>query len=273
MFISNVARNLLINPSEPPFDNAQLRRAVSLTLDRQAFLDIIADGQGSIGGIMQPPPEGLWGMPAHAMRNLPGYHPDVASSRAKAREIMETLGYGPNNRLKVTLSTRNIAPYRDPAVILIDQLKHIYIDAELNTIDTAQWYPVVARKDFKIALNITETATDDPDVAFYENYACGSQRNYTGYCNPEVDKLIDKQSMETDFQKRKAIVWEIERKLIEDDARPILFYNKAANCRMPHVKNLTTMVNSIYNSWRFDDLLMDQGVGSGAAPNRRASGR
>ena len=43
---------------------------------------------------------------------------------------MEKLGYGPNNRLAVTVSTRNIAPYRDPAVILIDQLKEIYIDAD-----------------------------------------------------------------------------------------------------------------------------------------------
>ncbi len=60
-------------------------------------------------------------------------------------------------------------------------------------------------------------------------------------------------------------MWEIERKLIEDDARPILFYTKAANCRQPYVKGLTTMVNSIYNSWRFDDLWLAQGVGSGGA--------
>ena len=80
-------------------------------------------------------------MPPYAMRNLPGYDPDVASSRAKARKIMEKLGYGPDNRLKVTVSTRNVAPYRDPAVVLIDQLKKIYIDAELNPIDTTQWYP------------------------------------------------------------------------------------------------------------------------------------
>ena len=50
-------------------------------------------------------------------------------------------------------------------------------------------------------MNVTETATDDPDVAFYENYACGSQRNYTAYCNSEVDKLIDKQSAESQCRK------------------------------------------------------------------------
>ena len=264
MFVSNVARNMLINRDAAPFDNAQLRRAISLTIDRQAFVDIIADGQGAIGGVMQPPPEGIWGMPPYAMRNLPGYDPDIAASRAKARKIMERLGYGPNNRLKVTLATRNIAPYRDPAVILISQLKEIYIDADLLPIDTAQWYPTLMRKDFKIAMNVTETAADDPDVAFYENYACGSQRNYTAYCNHEVDKLIDQQSAEANIEKRKKIVWEIEKKLIEDDARPILFYNKAANCRRPHLKGLVTQVNSIYNSWRFEDLWLDRASGSRA---------
>ena len=154
------------------------------------------------------------------------------------------------------------APYRDPAVVLIDQLKKIYIDADLNPIDTTQWYPMLMRKDYKIAMNITETAVDDPDVAFYENYVCSSPRNYTNYCNREVDKLIDRQSAEPNIEKRKKLVWEIERKLIEDDARPILFYNKAATCREPYVKGLTTMVNSIYNGNRFEDIWLQHGVGS-----------
>jgi peptide/nickel transport system substrate-binding protein len=258
MVIPNVSRNLLVNRSVPPFDNAELRRAMSLALDRQAFVDIIADGQGTIGGVMQPPPEGIWGMPPYAMRHLPGYDPDVATSRAQARKIMEKLGYGPDKRLALTVTTRNVQAYRDAAVVLIGQLKEVYIDAELNPIDTIQWYPMLMRKDYKVAVNVTETAVDDPDVAFYENYVCGAARNYTGYCNPEVDKLVDKQSAEPDPQKRKKIVWEIERKLIEDDARPILFYTRVANCHYPRLKGLVTQVNSIYNGQRFEDLWLDK---------------
>src|SRR5258707_11987610 len=201
MTIPNVARNLLVNRDVPPFNNPDLRRAMSLTIDRQAFVDIIADGQGAIGGVMQPPPEGVWGMPSYAFKTLPGYDPDVAASRVKARKIMETLGYGSNNPLSVTVTTRNLAPYRDPAVILISQLKEIYINADLNPIDTTQWYPTLTRKDYKLGLNVTETAVDDPDPTFYENYVCGAQRNYTGYCSAEVDKLVDRQSAEPDVKK------------------------------------------------------------------------
>ena len=79
------------------------------------------------------------------------------------------------------------------------------------------------------ALNLTGNGVDDPDQTFYENYACGAERNYTGYCNPEIDKLIDQQSMEADQEKRKKLVWEIERKLAEDGARPMIYYNRSGD--------------------------------------------
>ena len=70
-------------------------------------------------------------------------------------------------------------------------------------------------------------------------------------------ELIDRQSIEADTQKRKQLVWAIEKKLADDDARPILFYPRAANCYYPKVKGLVTQVNSIYNGQRFEDLWLD----------------
>jgi peptide/nickel transport system substrate-binding protein len=160
--------------------------------------------------------------------------------------------------LPLKVSTRNLSSYRDPAVILIDQLKEIYIDGELDTIETANWHAKVTRKDYTVALNGTGSGVDDPDQQFYENYACGSDRNYSGYCNAELDKEFDRQSMEPDQQKRKKLVWEIDRKLQEDGARPIISHNLAATCWQPQVKGLTMMVNSIYNGWRMEDVWLDR---------------
>jgi peptide/nickel transport system substrate-binding protein len=255
---TNVARNLILNRDKPPFDNPDLRRAVALSLDRKAFIDIITQGKGDIGATMLPPPEGLWGMPPEMLATLPGYDPDIAKNRAEARKIMEKLGYGPDKRLAVTLSSRNIPAYRDPAVILIDQLKEIYIDAVLEPVETVNWFPKIYRRDYTIAINGTESGVDDPDQQFYENFVCGAVRNYTGYCNPEVDALIDRQSVEADREKRKQLVWEIERRLAEDGARPIIFYPRGGTCTQPYVKGLTTMVNSIYNGYRMEDVWLDK---------------
>ena len=254
----NIPRQMLVNRSKPPFDNPELRQAMVLTVDRQAFIDILSDGQGEIGGAMMPPPAGSWGMPPEVLQTLPGYGSDVAKNRAEAREIMKKLGYGPDKRLAVTLTTRNAPAYRDPAVLLIDQLKEIYIDGTLNAIDTTQWYPTVMRKDYTIGLTVSENGLDDPDQQFYENFSCGAERNYTGYCNAEVDKLIDRQSSEPDVGKRKQIVWEIERKLAEDAARPALFYPMSAACWQPYFRGHTMMVNGNYNGWRFEDAWLDK---------------
>lgn len=147
------------------------------------------------------------------MASIPGYAPEVKKSREEARKLMQKAGYGPDKRLKIKVSARNIAIYRDPAVILIDQLKEIYIDGELDVVETANWFSKVARKDYAIGLNLTGNAVDDPDQNFYENYACGSERNYTNYCNKDLQKLFDQQSMEADVDRRKKLVWEIDRKI------------------------------------------------------------
>jgi peptide/nickel transport system substrate-binding protein len=254
----NASRTVIVNEARAPFDNPDVRRAIALSLDRKAFIDIIGAGQGEIGATMQPAPEGVWGMPEDMLKTLPGYGPEIAANRAEARKLMEKAGYGPDKRLAVTVATRNVAAFRDPAAILADQLKEIYIDATLDIVDTTQWYPRVMRKDYGIGFTVTESGLDDPDQNFYENYSCKSERNYTGYCSPEVDALIDKQSAEPDVEKRKQIVWDIERRLAEDSGRPIIFHPKAAHCWYADMKGLTIMVNSNYNGWRMEDVWLDR---------------
>jgi peptide/nickel transport system substrate-binding protein len=229
-----------------------------LTLDRKAFIDILGEGQGDVGGAMLPPPEGLWGLPPDQLATLPGYGPDIAKNRAEGQALMVKAGYGPDKHLALKVATRNIAVYRDPAVILIDQLKSIYIDGELDPIETANWYPKLARKDYQIGVNITGSAVDDPDQQFFENYACGSERNYGDYCNKDLDKKFEEQSAIADPDKRRQIVWEIDKQLQLDAARPIIMHNRTATCWQPKVKNETLMVNSIFNGWRFEDLWFDR---------------
>ena len=142
-------------------------------------------------------------------------------------------------------------------MILIDQLKEVYIDGELETIDTTNWLPKLLRKDYTVGLNGQGSGVD-PDLSLSTVYRCGGELNYNGYCSPEVDQLIDEQSIEADTQKRKKLVWEIERKLAEDSARPVIFYDRRATCRQPYVKGWTPMVNSLFNGWRMEDVWLDQ---------------
>ena len=252
-----VNRHVIMNRTIPPFNNQELRRAMALTIDRKAFIDILGEGKGDIGAVLQPVPGGLWGIPPDQLKELPGYDPDVQKSRRQARAIMEKLGYGPTNRLKVRVTTRDLPFYRDPAIILIDQMKEVYIDGELDMVETATYFPKLRRKDFVVSLNL-QTSGPDPDPIFDIFYGCGSSLNWDDYCNPEIDKLIEQQSMEADETRRKQLVWAIERKLGEEIARPIIFYKDDATCWHPHVKGVTILVNSFFNGYRYEDVWLDK---------------
>jgi len=257
---TNVSTNLIVNAERPPFDNAKVRRAMDMAIDRDAFIAILSEGQYDKAGAMLPAPEGQWGFSKEDLAKIPGYGSgdQVAKARVDARKVMEELGYSAANPLKVTVSTRNIAVYRDPAVILIDQLKSIHIAGELEVVDTSIWHAKVARKDYSIGLNLTGVGVDDPDVALVENYTCKSERNYTKYCNEEVDKAIFAQSSELDPKKRHDMVLDIQRKLIDDVARPIIYYSRTATCWQSYVKGLVPHHNSIYNSARYEDVWLDK---------------
>jgi peptide/nickel transport system substrate-binding protein len=133
----------------------------------------------------------------------------------------------------------------------------VYIDGELETVEGGSWLPKRMRKDYIIAAEQSGSGPD-PDQNLYGSYGCGAEQNYDGYCNPEVDRLIEQQSIEGDLEKRKQLVWKIERILAEDVARPIIFYNRSASCSQPYVRGLTIMVNSINNSARMEDVWLDK---------------
>jgi peptide/nickel transport system substrate-binding protein len=114
LLIGNVRRDLLVNRDKPPFDNPELRHAMSLAIDHQAFIDILYQGEGMAGGAMLPRPDGLWGMPPEMLKTLPGYDPNVTKNRAEAKKIMESLGYGPDRHL-----TAPHDPSIDPQYLLL----------------------------------------------------------------------------------------------------------------------------------------------------------
>ena len=230
---------------------------MALSLDRKAFIDIITEGQGDIGGVMLPPPDGVWGMPLDMLKTLPGYDPDVRRTARKPARSWRSSATAPKAAPGQGLDPQH-CPYRDPAVILIDQLKQIYIDAELETVDTTHG---TRRSCARISPSAWWSARTASTIRTSNStrITCAAPSETTAaIAIRELDELIDRQSMEPDREKRRQLVWEIERRLAEDNVRPIIFYARQATCRQPRVKGLTLMVNSIYNGSRFEDLWLDQ---------------
>ena len=253
---SNVSENLLLNTRKPPFDNVNVRRALSFAIDRRTYTQTVHRGAAVIGASLAPKPWGVWGLLDRDLGQLPGYG-GAAAGRARARTLLAGAGFGPSNPLKVELVTRAIAIYLDFAGFVVSDLKQVGVEATLKQIDTAQWHPMVTRREFQIGANLTGLGVDDPDANFYENFSCGSPRNYGDYCNEEVGRLIDRQSQETDLPKRVALVAQIQKKLEEDAARPTMGWRTDRFAHYPYVKNL--ILNQVtYNCCRLQEVWLDK---------------
>ena len=126
--------------------------------------------------------------------------------------------------------------------MLIDHLKEVYIDGTLKTIETSNWHATVARKDYMVGLNATAVGVDDPDANFFENYSCGSQRNYTGYCKPEMEKLFRKAIHDDRSESTCETRPGNRQKLQEDAARPIVYAQPAVHLlRKPMLRAMSRM--------------------------------
>jgi hypothetical protein len=94
---------------------------------------------------------------------------------------------------------------------------------------------------------------------FFEQYTCKSARNYTGYCDEETEKLIERQSQELDVKKRLALVQRIQKKLEDDAARPMLSWRYDDYAHWPHAKNLIPRHN-VYNYGRMQEVWLDRWI-------------
>jgi peptide/nickel transport system substrate-binding protein len=252
----NDSTNVLLNHKKPPFDNLKVRQAVNLALDRPSLIKSVYRGGLLPSGANLPPPYGEWGLPESALSSLPGWG-DPVKNKAEARKLLAEAGYGPSNPLKITVSSRSVDSYVDVAVWMISQFQEVGIEAKLETFETTVWYSKLARRDFVIATNLTGPGAEDPDANYFENYLCGSARNYTDYCNKEVEEMIFKQSQETNKKKRIELVRAIDLRLQEDGARPILGEIIDYFMAWPYVKGLVPH-NNIHNYSRMQDVWLDR---------------
>jgi peptide/nickel transport system substrate-binding protein len=255
---SMVTGVVLINHKAPPFDNPKVRRAITLALDRNAFV-AAQQGGGRVGGVMMSPPYGHWGLTPAQLETVPGFGKDIERSRAEARKLMEEAGYGPGKPLKTSIFVRASAPnFVAGATLAADQLRSIYIDAQIEVKEYSIFTGAIIKGAYTMGFETSGSAIDDPDVVLYENFMCSSIRNYNKYCNRDVEAKIEEQSATVDPVKRKQMVQALDVLLLQEAARVAVYHSTSSACWHPYVKGYLRAKNGIYTHHRMDDVWMDK---------------
>jgi peptide/nickel transport system substrate-binding protein len=205
------------NHGRKPFDDARVRRALTLAIDRwgsaQAMSRITISR--TVGGV------GFPGSPLAAtkeeLEQLAGYWPDIEKSRAEARRLLKEAGA---EGLTFELLNRNVdQPYKFNGTWVIDEWSKIGVRATQRVLPSGPYIDAMRRGDFAVAVDGDCQNVVNPllDGTKYLPHAV-SDANYGNYDDPTEIELYDQMLRETDFSKQRDLMRQFEKRVLDTEA-------------------------------------------------------
>ncbi|WP_118134135.1 ABC transporter substrate-binding protein [Oceanicella sp. SM1341] len=198
-----------------PMDNAELRRAVAMSVDREGIVEGILGGNGAVVGQMLSPAHVGW---ADDIEPIP-YDPDMA------KEIVESLGDAATAEMSF-----DTAPVFDQRIVQAIQqmLADIGLNVSINMMDMASYLkkaqgPEESRPMFSFGR--WSCACQDADGIMYP--LLQSQSNWSRYASPEMDKLLEDGRSTLDEDARLA-AYHAASELAKSDVALLPLYQVAA---------------------------------------------
>ena len=208
------------NHKRKPFDDARVRRALTLAIDRWGAAPALSriTIEKTVGGVAFP------GSPLAAtkeeLQQLAGYWPDVEKSRAEARRLLKEAGA---EGLTFELLNRNVdQPYKFNATWVIDEWSKIGVKATQRVLSTGPYGEALRNGDFAATLDGDCQSIVNPllDGTKYLPSSV-SPANYGFYEDPEEVALYDRMLREPDFAQQRALMRQFEKRVLDTEAHEI----------------------------------------------------
>ncbi|MER3420734.1 MAG: hypothetical protein C4290_09525, partial [Chloroflexota bacterium] len=236
------------NARRKPYDDIRVRQAISLAIDRDAAIKIIKEGAGKRGGYLLP--GGAWAIAEQELRQYDGYDkPNIE----KAKQLLQQAGVSTPLEA-VAWSRTDFKPF---AEFVKDQLAKIGITVNLNLADTATSQPKLQQGEFDIGPWLIAINVDDPDAVFAEISTSKAVRNWSNVKDSQIDALFDKQTVTVDFQERRKIVQELEKKALSLYQVTVLQFQELVFGQAKTVRNMTFHA-SLYTNRRMENVWLAQ---------------
>jgi len=195
---------LAINNKQPPLDQLKVRKAIAHAIDRQAIIDGAMFGLGT--------PIGTHFAPHHPdyvdLTGLSGHDPELS------RKLLAEAGLSDGFTTTLKLPPPSYA--RRGGEIVAAQLRAVGIETEITNLEWAQWLEQVFRgKDYGLTI-VSHTEPFDIGIYARPDY-------YFQYDSAAFQDLHAKLSVETDPEKRSALLEKMQRRIAEDYVNGYLF--------------------------------------------------
>ena len=207
---------IALRTDKPPFDDVNIRKAVSYATPLQAIMENIVGITGVQSRNTTVPPD----MPGSAAKELEPIPYDL--DRAKELMAESSMPDGFSTTLHVSAPNDVWVPQ---AIAVQEALQELNIDVEIVQYAFADFITLQQAGDYEGMMNF-QWGADFPDAAgnllpLFLSTSLPPQNNHFYYSNSEVDRLLEESESELDQEVRLGILLEVQ-KLISDD-QPAIF--------------------------------------------------
>lgn len=206
---------VIFNTKRKPFDDVRVRRALSLAIDRWNGNEQLSRVTfvKATGGFLRPGYD--MALPVAELEKIPGYGRDIEKARAEARRLLKEAG---QENLKIRLHNRNLdQPYTPVGIFVIDQWRRIGVQVEHSQVETKAYFANLVGGDFDVALYPVTTAADNATESHQSHLTNKkSPISYSRHEDKKLDDLWDSQTRELDPVKRKALIQDFEKRVLNE---------------------------------------------------------
>ncbi|MCL4231080.1 MAG: ABC transporter substrate-binding protein [Dehalococcoidia bacterium] len=207
---------LLINHGKERYKDPRIRLALSRAINRKQVYDTVFGGAGIVGGPMTPAGP-AWVLPDAELKKLPGYG-DRATEIKEAKDLLAAAGLGTGfEETVLTVTAFNTEQVHE---VVVSNLADVGIKVKTENVGTdfaANFLPREVQRQYNLATTLfLSGAYPDAQLLLYHHSDTKTKgtRNYGDFASKELDVKLEKQSTMYDAKARQALVWEIQRDLI-----------------------------------------------------------
>ena len=207
-----------MNFNQEPFQDVRVRKAVQMSIDRQAILDALYGGRGQVEQGIFP-------------HGLIGFNPDqeeIKYDPEAAKALLAEAGYPDGFDMEIAADSSSSDTVTMALEIISDQLAEVGINAEIRNYDESTW--LETRKSGELGSFMSTWSADynDPDNFIYTFFGTEEKTKIRSINYPDTDVMarVAKARTIVNDDERLAEYKALEEKIVHEDAAWVPMFSR-----------------------------------------------
>jgi peptide/nickel transport system substrate-binding protein len=257
-YYQSVIYGTYMNNKKKPFDDARVRRALHLVIDKSVLVDVIKDvAPHMVGGFIYPFSE--FATPKEELMKRLGYQSDPTEAIKEAKSLMAAAGYG-RGVISLDYLVRDVASFKLMSQAVQAMLKQaLNIETNLRTVVESVWFDDIASGHYDLAIGAVVSTLLDPSDYFNAWYGKDGPQNYSSWDNEAFQALVEQIDHELDPARRMTLIRKAEEIMEADPPVLPMSWEKINDVWYNYVKGHNPREYfGVYDVARLDTVWLDK---------------